>query len=143
MNRQLGIDDRFFAMGDSLVLTVLGQLAFMPTLVLAAKICPPGLEATLFAGLMSVFNAGGVASGALGAGLTEYLGVTSTNFDNLALLVTLCNLSSLMPLPFLFLLNEVTDQPSNNEAGTDEVHGGFIVEEASQLDSVVGKDKRQ
>lgn len=52
MNRQLGIDDRFFAMGDSLVLTVLGQLAFMPTLVLAAKICPPGLEATLFAGLM-------------------------------------------------------------------------------------------
>jgi hypothetical protein len=51
-------------LGDSALLTVLGQLAFMPTLVLAAKICPLGLEATLFAGLMSVFNAGGVASGA-------------------------------------------------------------------------------
>ena len=33
VNRELGIDDRFFALGDSVVLTVLGQLAFMPTLV--------------------------------------------------------------------------------------------------------------
>jgi hypothetical protein len=86
-NRELGIPDRFFALGDSAILTVLGQLAFMPTLVLAAKICPEGLEATLFAGLMSVFNAGGVASGALGAALTEALHVTADDFDNLALLV--------------------------------------------------------
>uniref|UniRef100_A0A7S0MRD9 Folate-biopterin transporter n=1 Tax=Pyramimonas obovata TaxID=1411642 RepID=A0A7S0MRD9_9CHLO len=118
-NRELGIPDEYFAMGDSLILTVLGQLAFMPTLVLAAKICPDGLEATLFAGLMSVFNAGGVASGALGAGLTELLGVTAENFDNLALLVTICNLSSLLPLPFLFLLNDVaTDSPSEEELAT-------------------------
>lgn len=87
VNRDLGIPDRFFALGDSAILTVLGQLAFMPTLVLAAKICPEGLEATLFAGLMSVFNAGGVASGALGGALTEALHVTADDFENLALLV--------------------------------------------------------
>ena len=39
INRQLGIPDTAFAFGDSLVLTVLGQLAFMPLLVLAADIC--------------------------------------------------------------------------------------------------------
>jgi hypothetical protein len=32
-NRQLGIPDQYFAMGDGLILTVLGQLAFMPLLV--------------------------------------------------------------------------------------------------------------
>ena len=34
------------------------QVAFMPTLVLAAQLCPAGVEGTLFATLMSVFNAG-------------------------------------------------------------------------------------
>ena len=55
-NRVLGIPDTFFLFGDDLVLTVLGQLAFMPLLVLAASLCPPGVEGTLFALLMSVFN---------------------------------------------------------------------------------------
>ena len=75
-------------------------------LVLAAKICPPGVEATLFAALMSVFNAGGVVSGALGAGVTEYFGVTSDDFTNLFYVVLLCNLSSLVPLVGLGWLDE-------------------------------------
>ena len=52
-------------------------------------------------------------AGALGGALTEALGVTEDNFDNLALLVTLCNLSTLLPLGFLFLLDEVVDQPAD------------------------------
>ena len=51
-NRAVGIPDTLFALGDDVVLTVLGQVAFMPTLVLAAKLCPPGVEGTLFALLM-------------------------------------------------------------------------------------------
>lgn len=42
LNLSLGIPNEAFALGDSVVLTVLGQLAFMPTLVLAARLCPPG-----------------------------------------------------------------------------------------------------
>jgi len=51
-NRAMGIDDRWFSLGDSLILTVMGQIAFMPVLVLSARLCPPGIEATLFALLM-------------------------------------------------------------------------------------------
>ena len=68
-NRELGVPDQLFALGDTVVLTVLGEVSFLPVLVLAAKICPEGVEATLFAALMSVFNAGGggVRGGGRGA----------------------------------------------------------------------------
>jgi len=54
-------------------------VSFLPVLVLAARLCPEGVEATLFAALMSVFNAGGVAS--VGArGQRKCLGVQGLVF---------------------------------------------------------------
>jgi folate/biopterin transporter len=103
-NRSLGIDDHWFALGDSLILTVMGQLTFMPVLVLAARLCPPGIEATLFALLMSVLNLSGLVSKEGGAILTHILGVTDTNFDQLWLLVLIANLGSMLPLIFINLL---------------------------------------
>jgi folate/biopterin transporter len=100
-NRALGIDDRWFSLGDSLILTVAGRIAFMPVLVLAARLCPEGIEATLFALLMSVINISALCSFQLGAVLTHFLGVTESNFDNLWILITIANISSLLPLPFL------------------------------------------
>lgn len=100
-NRSLGIDDHWFSLGDSLILTVMGQIAFMPILVLSARLCPAGVEATLFALLMSIWNLSGLLSHELGALLTHYLGITDTNFDKMWLLVVITNTSSLLPLPFL------------------------------------------
>ncbi len=105
-NRQLGIDDRWFSMGDSLILTVAGRIAFMPTLVLAARLCPEGVEATLFALLMSVLNLAGLCSQQLGALLTHLFHVTESDFQNLWLLILVANLSNLLPLPFLRWLPE-------------------------------------
>ncbi|KAK8684748.1 hypothetical protein V6N13_040764 [Hibiscus sabdariffa] len=99
-----GMSDEWFAIGDSLILMVLSQASFMPVLVLAAKLCPEGMEATLFATLMSISNGGSVLGGLIGAGLTKVFGVTRDKFDNLATLVILCNLTSLLPLPLLRLL---------------------------------------
>jgi hypothetical protein len=45
-----------FVLGDSALITVLARVAAMPILVLAARLCPEGVEATLFATLMSVLN---------------------------------------------------------------------------------------
>ncbi|MBE9028164.1 folate/biopterin family MFS transporter [filamentous cyanobacterium LEGE 11480] len=110
-NRALGIDDKWFSLGDSLILTVMGQIAFMPVLVLAARLCPKGVEATLFALLMSVVNVSGLVSHELGAVLTYWLGVTETNFDKLWLLVLITNLSTLLPLPLLNWLPSAEDVP--------------------------------
>lgn len=100
-NRALGIDDHWFSLGDSLILTVVGQITWMPVLVLSARLCPKGIEATLFALLMSIWNLSMLISQELGALLTSWLGVTETNFDNLWLLIVITNLSTLLPLPFL------------------------------------------
>lgn len=113
MNRKFGISDEWFSLGDSLILSVLGQAFFMPVLVLAARICPLGMEATFFATLMSIANGGSTLGGLLGAGLTHILGVTKDKFDNLALLIIICNLSSLLPIPLLGLLPR--DEPDSEE----------------------------
>jgi len=59
VNRELGIPDDMLIYGDDVALAALGQIAFIPTLVLAARLCPPGVEAVLFATLMSINNGAG------------------------------------------------------------------------------------
>ena len=131
-NRALGIDDRWFSLGDSLILTVVGQITWMPVLVLSARLCPKGVEATLFALLMSIWNLSGLLSHELGAVLTSWLGVTESNFDNMWLLVIITNLSTLLPLPFLGWLpsgDPKEEQSSNDFApGEAPVHnsGGLV-----------------
>lgn len=116
-NRSLGIDDRWFSLGDSLILTVMGQIAFMPVLILAAQLCPAGVEATMFAILMSICNLAGILSHESGALLTHFLGITDTNFEWLWLLVIITNLATLLPLP---MLRWVPDAASIAEGQTPE-----------------------
>lgn len=112
LNQSLGISDKFFVLGDVVVLSTLGKICFMPVLVLAARICPEGVEASLFALLMSILNSGGFVASATGAGLTRLLNVTSTDFHNLFWLVAICVSCNLIALPFLKLLpSEVADEP--------------------------------
>jgi folate/biopterin transporter len=107
-NRSLGIDDQWFSLGDSLILTVMGQIAFMPVLILSAQLCPAGVEATMFAVLMSICNLAGILSHESGALLTHWLGVTETHFERLWLLVILTNAATLLPLPMLRWVPEQT-----------------------------------
>ncbi len=73
----------------------------MPTLVLSARICPEGVEATLFASLMSLLNAASATSDALGGLLTAAFGVTAHDFSHLVALLAVCNAAGALPLPLL------------------------------------------
>jgi len=105
-SRALGVPDEAFILGDDVVQTVAGELAHMPILVLAARLCPPGVEATLFALLMSLLNLGSFAASFLSSALTDVLHVTEADFTNLAPLLILCNLSGLLPLALLNFVPE-------------------------------------
>ncbi|MEC4814769.1 MAG: folate/biopterin family MFS transporter [Scytonema sp. PMC 1069.18] len=109
-NRSLGIDDHWFSLGDGLILTIMGKIAAMPVLVLAARLCPPGIEATLFALLMSITNLARLLSYESGAVLMHLLGITEIQFDSLWLLVIIANLTTLLPLPFITWLPPADSQ---------------------------------
>eukprot|EP00879_Flechtneria_rotunda_P032031 GHRR01035179.1.p2 GENE.GHRR01035179.1~~GHRR01035179.1.p2 ORF type:complete len:145 (+),score=54.12 GHRR01035179.1:119-553(+) len=111
------------------------QVSFMPILVLAARLCPEGVEATLFATLMSILNGGAFAGAALGAGLTSVLGITSTDFSNLFLLLVICNISTLLPAPFLGLL------PASLDAGVPASSNGSQAAGGSAAASGKAADK--
>ncbi|XWK85735.1 MAG: folate/biopterin family MFS transporter [Phormidium sp.] len=135
-NRALGIDDHWFSLGDSLILTVMGQIAYMPVLVLAARLCPPGVEATLFALLMSVTNLAGLLSYEFGALLMHWLGITENNFQSLWILVVIANLSTLLPLPFINWLPKGDPQAEISEQHIQPVP-------ALELDSTASKHLAQ
>jgi folate/biopterin transporter len=120
-NRLLGIDDHWFSLGDSLIITVIGQVVFMPVLVLSTKLCPPGIEATFFALLMSVLNLGGIVSYGLGSIMMQWLGITENQFDSLWLLIIITNCSSLIPIFFIKWLPDSQVEIKDNQSVVNNV----------------------
>jgi folate/biopterin transporter len=106
LNRYMGMPDTWFAVIDDVLLSVLGQITFMPVLVLAASICPPGIEAMLYATIMGIINLSGSIGRIFGGLLTKSMHITNVDFTNLPWLVVLTNLCGLIPLMFLNLLNK-------------------------------------
>ena len=76
----------------------------MPVLVLAADICPRGIEASLYATIMSINNLSGTFSSILGGIGTKMAGITENDFTNLPMLIIITNIIGLLPLLFLNLL---------------------------------------
>ncbi|KAL6650979.1 hypothetical protein ACP70R_009904 [Stipagrostis hirtigluma subsp. patula] len=104
LNLKLGIPDYFFAVIDNSISQMVGQLKWLPLLVLCSKLCPPGIEGTFYALLMSIQNAGLLMSAWWGGLLLHMLNVTRTEFSNLWVAVLVRNISRLLPLMFLFLV---------------------------------------
>lgn len=101
MNRIIGMPDTWFAMLDDIVLSIFGQITFMPVMILAAQMCPPGAEAMLYATIMSANNLSGTIGRMLGGMLMKGLDITDHNFSNLPALLVLTNILGLIPLLFL------------------------------------------
>lgn len=106
-NESLGISNMVLAMADSVILSLLGQFILLPAVVLAAKICPNGVEGTLFATLMSISNLAGVLSSEWGSVFADMYGVNKNNFDNFWKLIVLCNMIDLIPIASVALVKEV------------------------------------
>lgn len=104
VNLKIGIPDFFFVVIDASVSSMIGRLKWMPLLVLSSKLCPPGIEGTFFALLMSIDNAGLLTSSWFGGLLLHTLKVTRTQFDNLWIAILIRNILRISPLCLLFLV---------------------------------------
>mmetsp|Transcript_206 Transcript_206/g.418 ORF Transcript_206/g.418 Transcript_206/m.418 type:complete len:531 (-) Transcript_206:223-1815(-) len=100
-NVTLHIPDKVFLLGDSGVVAILQQIQLMPILILAAKVCPKGIEGTLYAFLMSISNGSALSAQYWGSFAMWSVGVTAENFNNLWLLILICALSTPVPLIFI------------------------------------------
>lgn len=110
--RYLGISPQFLAVADTAIGGALQEIGFLPLLVLAARLCPKGIEATMFAVLASIMNIGLAVSDLGGAWLTTVFHVhgaepgIAADYSNLGIVMWIAILSSFLPIPLLPFLPE-------------------------------------
>ncbi|CAH0480483.1 unnamed protein product [Peronospora belbahrii] len=107
-NLDIGIPDKAFVLGDAVIADVIGRLKTMPVMVLCAKLCPKGVEGTLFALLMSIANFSSCVSEFWGALVCAWLGIAKNEYDKLWLAIILRSILKVVPIFFLHLI-PVTD----------------------------------
>ncbi len=103
-NTKVGIPDEAMIFGDATLSPMVRRFIMMPIFVLAAKVCPDGAEATLFAMLMALSNFGQAVAIYFGTFLVVLFDVTDENFDNLFWVIVVKSLCRLLPIPLIFLL---------------------------------------
>lgn len=109
----VGMSPRLFAMADTLISAPLTEIAFIPLMVLTTRLCPKGIEATMFAVLASIMNIGLAVSDLGGAWLLNFfdvhqaIGETAANYSGLDKVLWVAILSSFLPMPFLKKLPDV------------------------------------
>ncbi|KAG6591102.1 Folate-Biopterin transporter (FBT) family [Phytophthora cinnamomi] len=104
LNLSIGIPDKAFVLGDAVLSDIISRLKTMPVLVLCAKLCPKGIEGTLFALLMSISNFSYSVSESWGAIVCGWLGIAKDEYNMLWLAIVLCSILKLAPIAFLFLI---------------------------------------
>jgi hypothetical protein len=112
LNLKLGIPDYYFAVIDEGVSKMINRIKWMPLLVLSSKLCPPGIEGTFYALLMSIDNVGLLSGSWAGGLILHVLNITRTEFKNLWAAILIRNAMRLLPLALLFLVPR-SDQNSN------------------------------
>lgn len=132
-NLRVGVPDYVFVVVDASVTQLIGRLKWMPLLVLSSKMCPPGIEGTFFALLMSIDNAGVLTSSWLGGLLLHVLKVTRTEFDNMWVAILIRNLLRIAPLFLLFLVPRV-DRSSS--ILPDDIMNAKEVDEARESENL-------
>ncbi|XP_040381505.1 probable folate-biopterin transporter 2 [Oryza brachyantha] len=112
LNLKLGIPDYYFAVIDEGVSKMINRIKWMPLLVLSSKLCPPGIEGTFYALLMSIDNVGLLSGSWAGGLILHVLNITRTEFKNLWAAILIRNAMRLLPLALLFLVPR-SDQNSS------------------------------
>lgn len=124
-NIHYGIPDKaFFMMGDAIIAPVIGMLELMPSVVLTSKVCPPGMEASVYALLASYQNLGAAVSRTVGVALIGFLRIQTTkpcNFDGLPYAIVIAHvLIPALSFPLIFIL--IPDARMTDNLLEDDTH---------------------
>ena len=125
-NLRLGLNDDVFLFGAEIIQPVLRRLHIMPIFVLAAKLCPANVEATLFALLMGLSNFGSTVGMYNGAALLAIFGgVDKPEYHHITSFVfvrTLLYLTPLVLIPIFVPTGGPQDDPHSPRHHHDDEH---------------------
>ena len=105
LNLEFGISNRVFALSGGFLIEAIAEIQLLPLLVMATRLCPKGLEGSVYAVMMSIRSLGMGVSKVLSALLAYSLGITAYNFSNLGLLIWISAMFLLLPLLFLNMVS--------------------------------------
>lgn len=139
INLKIGVPDFFFAVIDEAVSHMIVRIKWMPLLVLSAKLCPPGIEGTFFALLMSIDHVGLLSSSWAGGLLLHILKVTRTQFGNLWVAILIRSFLRLVPLVFLYLIprNDPNFSTLPTETLSSKTGNSILEPDAVEMTSLV------
>lgn len=83
INEKVGISNHVFFTIIECLYSFANEIHLMPIMIMACRVCPKNMEATVFEMIMSIVNLGYLVSYQSGGFLAEGLGITVDNFDNL------------------------------------------------------------
>lgn len=136
-NLAIGIPDIVMLIGDDALTVTMRRFFVMPMFILAAKVCPTSVEATLFAMLMALSNFGATVSEFLGVSMLEAFGVVDGNFDRLSdviLAKSFCRILPILIVPLLVpnlkpsdpIIEENNPEANNPEADPSDTKPGSV-----------------
>jgi folate/biopterin transporter len=114
VNLKFGIPDFWLLLFTNSFLSMVGEFILLPILSLACVVCPKNLEGTIYSVFMSSLNLGGILSNLNGGLLAGTLNISTHNYDNLHLLILIAKVSSLIPLPMLYFINDKYFRPKED-----------------------------
>jgi MFS family permease len=124
-----------FAVADTLISAPLTEIGFLPIMVLIARVCPRGIEATMFAVLASLANIGLAVSDLGGSALTALFDVRQSahalgaNYVHLDKVLWIAILSSFLPWPLLRFLPETRVEEEYAQIASGEAQMSIPLEE--------------
>ncbi len=108
VNTVAHIPDLALALCETISTAIISQVMMMPICLLAARTCPPNIEATLYSTIMAISNLGGLCAMWMGAWFTDLFDIHVAHFEKLWQLALLCLVASFIPLT---CVNFMTDSP--------------------------------
>jgi len=97
-NKSMHIDDNVFLIAGGFISQAVAEVQLLPILMVVTKFCPPTMEGTLFAVVVSVRFLGAALSSVLSYILMKIFGITKDHLGTLSIMIMTCGFMSLMPL---------------------------------------------
>lgn len=101
LNVKLGISDHIFVVTGDSIEDIVESVGFLPLMILVARLCPAGVESSVYASIIALSNMGGIIARLLGAAIARACGVTLFNFTRLWLVSLMCTVT--IPVPLVIL----------------------------------------